>query len=85
MAAAWFLADLRLFAQKPATLATATGEGWTTASPRDELRPEFAFHRTGGRDGKGSWAIRADQRAGLDGYWVKSFPISGDRHSLSGK
>ena len=30
-------------------------EGWTTASPRDELRPEFSYSATGGRSGKGLW------------------------------
>src|SRR5205085_2302225 len=34
----------------------------------------------GGRDGKGSLEIRADEREGLHGYWVKTFVITGGKH-----
>jgi predicted amidohydrolase len=55
-------------------------EGWTAAAPRDEIRPDFAYNPKGGPDGSGSFIIEADQREGLDGYWVKTFPIVGGRH-----
>jgi predicted amidohydrolase len=54
-------------------------EGWRTAAPRDELRPEFSFERAGGPDHKGSLHIVADSREGLDGYWTRTFPVQGGR------
>jgi predicted amidohydrolase len=57
-------------------------EGWKTAAPRDEIRPHFAYNPTGGRDGKGSFLIRHDAREGLQGYWVKRFPVEGGRTYL---
>src|SRR5262245_42657676 len=50
-------------------------DGWTTAAPRAEIRPHFAYEPQGGRDGGGRWVIAADGREGLDGSWVKSFPV----------
>ncbi|MGH9752009.1 MAG: carbon-nitrogen hydrolase family protein [Blastocatellia bacterium] len=55
-------------------------DGWRTAAPRDEIRPRFDYNPKGGKDGKGALLITADEREGLDGYWVKSFPITGGRH-----
>ena len=57
-----------------------TSEGWKTASPRDEIRPTFEFKRDGGPAGHGSLLIRADDREGLDGHWVKTFPVEGGRY-----
>ncbi len=54
-------------------------DGWTTASPRDEIRPDFAYESRGGVDGRGCLAIRADRREGLDGCWKKVFPITGGK------
>ena len=55
-------------------------EGWTTAAPRDEIRPQFAFDPKGGPNGTGCFIIRADQREGLDGCWCKTFPIQGGKY-----
>jgi len=52
---------------------------WKTGAPRDEIRPDFAFEPTGGADGKGCFVIRADSRAGLDGYWTQTFAIQGGK------
>src|SRR5215510_5827385 len=65
--------------------ATADGEdsapdGWRAAAPRDEIRPQFDYRSKGGKDGKGAFLIIADDREGLDGYWVKTFSIAGGRH-----
>jgi hypothetical protein len=49
-------------------------DGWTNASPREEIRPEFQQSETGGRSGHGTLAICADEREGLHGWWQKSFP-----------
>ena len=53
--------------------------GWTTAAPRDEIRPQFAFDPKGGPSGAGCFIILADQREGLDGCWKKNFPIEGGK------
>jgi predicted amidohydrolase len=56
--------------------ALSAQDGWTEASPRDEIRPKFL--RTGeGRSGRGSLVIEGDGREGLDGYWRKQFPVAG--------
>ena len=60
--------------------AATAPEGWTTASPRQEIRPQFAFEPKGGVDGQGAFVIRADNREGLDGCWTRTFPITGGRH-----
>jgi hypothetical protein len=54
-------------------------EGWRTAAPRQEIRPEFAYDPAGGCDGKGCFIIRADAREGLDGSWTKTIPVVGGR------
>jgi len=53
--------------------------GWSTASPRDEIRPEFAFEPHSGIAGKGCFIIRTDGREGLDGCWRKSFAVVGGK------
>jgi predicted amidohydrolase len=69
----WIVAQC--FAAEPAL----ESHGWRTASPRDELRPNF-FTATLGEDGSGVLAISTDAREGLDGYWTKSFPVKGGQH-----
>ena len=65
----------------PASLSAAEApEGWTAASPRDEIRPDFAYQPQGGRDGRGCFVIEHADREGLDGYWTKTFPVEGGRH-----
>lgn len=69
------------FAQGRAPVgADAANDGWTTGSPREEIRPEFARRNKGGRNGQGSLVIKADAREGLDGFWTRSFPINGGKH-----
>jgi predicted amidohydrolase len=58
----------------------STPAGWTTAAPRDEIRPEFAFDPKGGANGQGCFLIKADRREGLDGCWKKTFPVTGGKH-----
>jgi len=55
-------------------------DGWTTAAPRDEIKPQFACKPTGGVDGQALFSIRTDARDGLDGCWMKTFPVTGDKH-----
>jgi predicted amidohydrolase len=54
-------------------------EGWTTAAPREELRPAFSYQPDGGRRGKSRLIIQTDPREGLDGYWVKDIPVEGGK------
>lgn len=58
----------------------APPEGWTTAAPRDEIRPQFSYQVRGGREGHGVFVIQADGREGLQGWWQKTFPVQGGRH-----
>lgn len=55
-------------------------DGWKAESARDEIRPSFDFQKDGGPARRGSLVIRTDDREGLDGKWVKSFPIRGGQH-----
>jgi predicted amidohydrolase len=52
-------------------------DGWSVASPRDEIRPSFAFRPMEGADGQGAFVIEADGREGLDGAWVRTLPVQG--------
>lgn len=52
-------------------------DGWTSQSPRDEIRPQFSFMATGGIDQSGFFEIRHDDRPGLSGWVQKSFPVQG--------
>jgi predicted amidohydrolase len=54
-------------------------DGWTPGAPREELRPRFDQVR-GGHRNAGSLVIEADAREGLDGYWTRTFPVTGGRH-----
>jgi predicted amidohydrolase len=58
----------------------ALPEGWTTKSPRDELRPLMHFNSTGGPNKTGAFTISHDDREGLHGWFEKSFPVSGGKH-----
>lgn len=55
-------------------------EGWTTASPRDEVCPEFAYDPTGGRSGQGSWIIESDDCEGRIGWWQRTIAVQGGHH-----
>lgn len=54
--------------------------GWTTAAAREELRPNFRCEPKGGPSGKGALVIESDAREGLNGWWMRSFPVSGGQH-----
>lgn len=53
--------------------ANESPDGWAPASVRQEIRPHFE------RGSDGSLIIRADQREGLDGCWMRTFPVVGRR------
>ena len=53
--------------------------GWTTHSPRKELRPAFEYDATGGWRNSPRWTIRTDAREGLIGWWETVVPVEGGR------
>ncbi len=55
-------------------------EGWSTGSPRDEIRPEFSREPGDGPDRQAVLVIKAGGREGVDGYWTKTFSVTGGRH-----
>src|SRR5262249_49895414 len=55
-------------------------DGWQTGSARDEIRPAFRYDAKAGRSGAGAFVIETDTREGLDGYWTRSFPITGGKY-----
>jgi predicted amidohydrolase len=73
--------EFHVEAQAPnGTGSPASPLGWTTASPRAEIRPEFSFDPRGGPGGSGCFVIHTDGRPGLDGCWTHTYPVSGGRH-----
>jgi predicted amidohydrolase len=64
----------------PARASENAPDGWTTAAPRDEIRPQFTYDAKGGADGKGCFVITADRREGLAGCWKKTFPVTGAKY-----
>ena len=55
-------------------------DGWSTAAPREEIRPDFSCDPHGGKEGMRSFVIEADGRKGLDGWWTKTFPVTGGQY-----
>src|SRR5687768_9338981 len=53
--------------------------GWSAESPRDEIRPEFSFEPKGGPKKAGSFVIRHDEREALDGWFQKTFAVTGGK------
>jgi predicted amidohydrolase len=51
--------------------------GWSSESPRQEIRPDFSYDPHGGPKGTGAFVISHDHREGLDGWMQKSFDVSG--------
>jgi predicted amidohydrolase len=52
-------------------------DDWAAISPRDEIRPWFSFEPKGGPKNAGALVIIHDEREGLDGWFQKSFAVSG--------
>src|SRR5436305_8861236 len=75
------LAGTALFAgARPSPAADAPApDGWATAAPRAEIRPDFAYDPHGGPDGHGCLVITADGREGLAGCWHKTVAVTGGK------
>lgn len=54
-----------------------SSEEWMPLSFRDEIKPLFRVEPSGGRKGDNMLIIEHDARAGLDGFWMRTFPVSG--------
>ncbi len=52
-------------------------EGWTARSPREEIRPDFAYLPEGGPDRRGSFVIEGNSQEGANGWWEKAFEVQG--------
>jgi predicted amidohydrolase len=74
-----FLVVRQALAADESRLVNQAPQGWATAAPRDEIRPEFDFEPHGGPNGTGCFVIRADDRDGLDGCWTRTFPVEGGK------
>ncbi|MBM4000481.1 MAG: carbon-nitrogen hydrolase family protein [Planctomycetes bacterium] len=57
--------------------ATPLPDGWQAVAPREEIRPAFSFEPGSGPKRSGSLVITHDHRNGLDGWFQKSFAVSG--------
>src|SRR4051794_4349473 len=57
--------------------ASAPSKEWSSAAPREEIRPRFSFEPAGGHAGASRLMIESDGRPGLEGYWTRSFPLQG--------
>jgi predicted amidohydrolase len=53
---------------------------WTARSPREELRPLFSYKRQNGPKGNGAFIIEHDGREGLDGWWQRSYAVTGSKY-----
>lgn len=49
-------------------------DGWSTASPRAEIQPEFSSNA------EGNLVIESDEREGLIGRWMKTLPVTGGEY-----
>jgi predicted amidohydrolase len=74
------ICGLPIFDQAVGGEETSAPKGWTTKSPRDEIRPEFVYLAKGGPNQAGSFVIEADDRAGLFGWWEGSFDVEGGQY-----
>lgn len=74
-----FLISLSILSLATSALSAADPfpPGWTTRSPRDEIRPAFSYDPKGGPKNTGSLVITHDQRNGLDGWFQQSYPVTG--------
>src|SRR5262245_7105175 len=53
--------------------------GWTTAAPREEIKPQFRVEAARGRNGHEALLIVGDSREGTSGWWQKSFAVEGGK------
>jgi predicted amidohydrolase len=54
-------------------------KGWTQEVPRDEIRPEFSYESSGGKENQPRWILTSDERDGLAGWWQTTAPVTGGK------
>ncbi len=64
-------------AKPPAAVDGEFPSGWTSQTPRAEIRPTFSWDADGGPHKAGCFVISHDDRDGLDGWFQKSFNVTG--------
>ena len=77
MLGAWLLLGTAIFDAHSGRAMADDAQGWRQVSPRDEVRPQFAFEPTGGIEDSSRWIISADEREGLIGWWENTLPVEG--------
>jgi hypothetical protein len=80
LSAAGWLAWAAPRTDREGTDAARTPDGWTTASPRDEIQPAFSYEPSGGLGAEGAFVIKHDRHEGLDGCWTKNFSVQGGKY-----
>jgi hypothetical protein len=75
-----FTAIVVLLATPAGALGSPATDGWTTASPRDEIKPRFSYLPQGGPDRRGSFVIESDDSYGRIGKWTRNFAVRGGEH-----
>lgn len=55
----------------------ALPRGWSTGAPRAEISPEFAHEPRSGPSGGSALVVRSGDHVGEDGYWRRTFSITG--------
>lgn len=58
----------------------AAPDTWQAESIRPEIAPTFHVEPNGGPNGQSAWVIASDERPGLVGRWVRTFPVQGGKH-----
>ena len=62
------------------SLAASPPDGWKALPIREEIAPAFEYRKSGGKDDGEVFAISADEREGLAGYWTKTIAIEPGKH-----
>ncbi|MHB8899421.1 MAG: carbon-nitrogen hydrolase family protein [Thermoguttaceae bacterium] len=65
------------FAVNAAGEENGTPDGWSTRSPREEVRPAFTYRSDGGPDHAGSFVTEGGGRQGAIGWWERTFEVQG--------
>lgn len=55
-------------------------EDWKQRAPRDEISPRFSLEKSAGPNGEPCLAIHHDKRINLDGFYEKSFQVTGGEY-----
>lgn len=66
--------------EKGPTTNTEDHDGWVPMSQRDETRPKFSFAPAGGARESAVLSITTSQSVGENGWFQKSFPVTGGKY-----